>query len=174
MLRFQLRTASSLRSRARFSGFCGLKPSEPRMRQICVWPKRTPCKRSMTAPTRLSVHSSVANPCSIGLRRSVARTAANCCSSSWAGRPRSGTARNASIPPSSSSPFHVYTVCRATPTALATSAQPLPASSSRPAFNRFFVASLNRFCTMATFSNITLGDTTSQTINGCQDLRKCQ
>jgi hypothetical protein len=36
VLRFQLRTASSLRSIARFSGFCGLKPSEPRMRQTCV------------------------------------------------------------------------------------------------------------------------------------------
>lgn len=34
LLRFQLRTTSSLRSIARLSGFCGLKPSEPRMRQI--------------------------------------------------------------------------------------------------------------------------------------------
>ena len=32
----------------------------------------------------------------------------------------------------------------------------------------------NRFCAMATFSNITLGDTTLQMINGCHDLRKYQ
>ena len=159
---------------ARFSGFCGLKPSEPKIRQTCVCPKRTPCRCSMTAPTRLSVHNSVPNPYSVGLRRRVARTAANCCSSSWAGRPRSGTARRASMPPSSSSPCHVYTVCRATPTALATSAQPLPASSIRPAFNRFFVASLNRFCAMTTFSNITLGDTSFQMLKGCHVLRKYQ
>jgi hypothetical protein len=124
--RFQLRTASSLRSMARFSGFCGLKPKEPRIRQTCVCPKRTPCRRSMTAPIRLSVHNSVPKPYSVGLRRSEARTVASCSSSSCAGRPRSGTARSASIPPSSSSPFHVYTLCRATPTSLATSAQPLP------------------------------------------------
>lgn len=36
--RFQSCTASSLRSMARFSGFCGLKPKAPRMRQICVLP----------------------------------------------------------------------------------------------------------------------------------------
>src|ERR1700738_2081141 len=67
--RFQLRTASSSRSIARFSGFCGLKPIEPKMRQTCVWLKRTPCMRSMTAPTRLRVHSSVPNPWSVGLCR---------------------------------------------------------------------------------------------------------
>jgi hypothetical protein len=39
------------------------------------------------------------------LQKSAARTAASCCSSSWAGRPRSGTARSASMPPSSSSAF---------------------------------------------------------------------
>lgn len=53
VFRFQLRTASSLRSMARFSGFCGLKPSEPKIRQTCVCPKRTPCRRSMTAPHAL-------------------------------------------------------------------------------------------------------------------------
>lgn len=36
LLRFQLRTTSSLRSIARLSGFCGLKPREPKMRQICA------------------------------------------------------------------------------------------------------------------------------------------
>src|SRR5664279_114215 len=72
VLRFQARTASSLRSMARFSGFCGLKPIEPSSRQICVWPNRTPCIRSMTAPTRLRVHSSVPKPCSVGFRNMAA------------------------------------------------------------------------------------------------------
>ncbi|MBN8475791.1 MAG: DNA polymerase IV, partial [Sulfuritalea sp.] len=49
-----------------------------------------------------------------------------------------------------------------------------PASSIRPAFNRFFVASLNRFCAMTTFSNITIGDTTFQMIKSCHVLRKYQ
>ena len=44
--RFQCRTASSSRSRARFSGFCGLNPRLPRMRHTCVWLNRTPCGRS--------------------------------------------------------------------------------------------------------------------------------
>jgi hypothetical protein len=57
---------------------------------------------------------------------------------------------------------------------MATSAQPFPASSIRPAFNRFFVASLNRFCAMTTFSSINLGDTTIQMLKGCHDLWKYQ
>src|SRR5664280_2429719 len=60
VLRFQVCTASSSRSMARRSGFCTEKPSAPRMRQICVWPNLTPYSRSMSTPTRLSVHSSVA------------------------------------------------------------------------------------------------------------------
>src|ERR1035437_8395969 len=82
--------------------------------------------------------------------------------------------------PAGSLKFHqetrnqLYTVRRATPTALATSAQPLPASSVRPAFNRLFVASLNRFCAMTTFCNITLGDPTLQLLNGCHVLWKYQ
>ena len=107
VLRFQLRMAASSRSMARFSGFCGLKPREPRMCQTCVWLKRMPCMRWMTAPTRLSVYSSVPNPCSVGLYRRAAGTAASCGSSSWARRPRSGTTRRASMPPSSSSRFHL-------------------------------------------------------------------
>ncbi len=80
VLRFHIRTAASSRSIASFSGFCGLKPSELKMRQTCVWPKRTSCMRPMTAPTRLSIHRSVRNPCSVGLcSRSAARTAASCC-----------------------------------------------------------------------------------------------
>ena len=59
------------------------------------------------------------------------------------------------------------------PTAKATSAQPLPASSIRPAFNRFFTGSLNRFCGTPIFSSIATGDITLETFNGCHDLRKC-
>jgi len=54
-----------------------------------------------------------------------------------AGRPLDGTERSASIPPSSSKAFHVYTVCRATPTSSATSAgfppeQQSPCTQSLP------------------------------------------
>lgn len=174
VLRFQERTVSSLRSMARFSGFCGLKPIAPRMRQICVWLNRTPCSRSMTVPTRLRVHSSVPKPCSVGLCKMAARIVANCPTSSWAGRPRSGTKRNASIPPSSKRRFHVYRVWRATPTANAISAHPLPASSNRPALTRFFEASLNLVLAIPTFSNIATGDITFEVINCCHELRKYQ
>jgi len=57
-----------------------------------------------------------------------------------AGRPCKGTARNASIPPSSNSALHVYTVCRATPTSSAISTGVLPFCSSHPARTRFLVA----------------------------------
>jgi hypothetical protein len=52
----------------------------------------------------------------------------------------------------------------------ATSAQPLPASSSRPALTRFLVASLNPVLAMTAFSNIATGDITVDSINGCHDL----
>ena len=159
---------------ARFSGFCALKPREPRMRQTCAWLKRTPWMRSMTAPTRLRVHSSVPNPCSVGLCRMAARTEANWLSSSLAGRPRPGTARSASIPPPSSSAFHVYTVWRATPTASATSAQPLPFCSIRPARKRLFAASLNLSCTMPIFSSNDPGDITHGSRICCHVLREDQ
>ena len=174
MRRFQCCTASSFRSMARFSGFCGLKPRLPKIRHTCAWLKRTPCMRSMTTPTRLSVHNSVLKPWSVGLCKTAARTEASCIPSSRAGRPRSGTARRASMPPSSSSPFHVYTVCRATPTAGATSAGRLPASSMRPARNRFFAASLNRFCAITIFSSSRPEDITHESLSGCHDLCKDQ
>jgi hypothetical protein len=69
----------------------------------------------------------------------------------------------------------VYTVWRATPTAAATSAQPLPASSNRPALTRFFDASLNPRLAMITFSNIATEDVTLKAIvNGCHELTKYQ
>lgn len=142
-------------------------PNYQQMRHTGVWPKRTPCMRSMTAPARLRVHNSVPNPCSVGLCRRAARIDASCPSFSWAGRPRSGTSRSASIPPSSSNRFHVYAVWRTMPTTTATSAQLLPASSSRPAFSRFFPASRNRFCTRSTFSSTATEDVTCEMINGC-------
>ena len=88
--------------------------------------------------------------------------------------PGSGTARKASMPPSSSNAFHVYTVWRATPTANATSAQPLPFCSIRPARKRFFAASLNRFCTMPIFSRSNPEDITHGQHNGCHVFREDQ
>src|ERR1035437_1608029 len=151
--RFQWCTASSLRSIARFSGVCALKPKAPKIRQICVWPNCTPCSRLITTPTRLNVHRSVPKPCSVGFCSTARRTSSSWLSSSLAGRPTPGTARNASIPSSSSSRFHVYTVWRATPTADATSAGRLPANNMRPARTRFFVASSNRFFAMPIIPN---------------------
>jgi len=43
LLRFQLCTASSLGSTARFSGLYGLKTKTSKIRQTWVWPKRPPC-----------------------------------------------------------------------------------------------------------------------------------
>src|ERR1019366_338703 len=75
VLRCHVCTASSSRSMARRSGFWAANARAPRMRQICVWPNLTPYKRSMSTPTRLSVHSSVPKPCSVG-RCSSARPSA--------------------------------------------------------------------------------------------------
>jgi hypothetical protein len=68
----------------------------------------------------------------------------------------------------------VYTVCRATPTVSATSAQPEPLSSIRPALTRFFAASLNPVFAMTPFSNIATGDITVEAFNGCHELRNYQ
>src|SRR5579859_294213 len=88
--RFHWRTPSSLRSMARFSGFCALKPKAPKIRQIWVWPNCTPCSRLITLPTRLSVHRSVPKPCSVGFCSTARRTASSWAPSSLAGRPRPG------------------------------------------------------------------------------------
>jgi hypothetical protein len=68
----------------------------------------------------------------------------------------------------------VYIVWRATPTASATSAHPLPASSSRPALTRLFDASLNPVLAIPAFSNIATEDITLAAINGCHELTKYQ
>jgi len=72
----------------------------------------------------------------------------------------------------SSNLFHVYTVCRATPTAIADSAGVFPASNIRPARGRFFAALLNLFWTMTTFSSNRPEDITPM---ACRDkpLSKC-
>src|SRR5436309_1710093 len=174
VLRFHVCTASSSRSMARRSGFCTENPRPPRMRQIWVWPNLTPYKRSMSTPTRLSVHSSVPKPCSVGRCSSARPNACNCSSSKRAGRPRVGIARNASMPPSSSSAFHVYTVCRATPTACAACAGVLPANSIRPARKRRRTDSSNLIVTMPRTEYLPSIGTTHDCLNGCHDLRKDQ
>src|SRR5882672_1090879 len=169
--RFQWRTASSSRSMARRSGFWELKPSAPSIRQIWVWPNLTPYMRVTSTPTRLSVHNSVPKPCAVGDCSKARRRPARCSSSSRPGRPRPSTARRASIPPSSNSAFHVYTVCRATPTACAACAGVLPANSMRPARKRRRTDSSNRFVTMPRTQYPSIG-TTHDCLNGCHDLGK--
>jgi hypothetical protein len=97
---------------------------------------------------RSSVHSSVPKPWSVGLSMSIRPRACNCCPSKRAGRPREGMARSASMPPSSSTAFQVYAVCRATPIACAACAGVLPARSNRPARKRRRTVASNRFVTM--------------------------
>src|SRR5450759_998787 len=174
VLRFQLRTATSLRSLARFSRFCALKPKAPKSRQICVWPNLTPYSLWITTPTRLSVQSSVPKPCSVGFCKMARRKPSSSDSSSRGGRPRDRAQRSASIPPSSSNAFHVYTVCRATPTASATSAGFFPLSSNRPARTRFFAASSNRFLTMPRTSKHLVEEITHGATIGCHELWKYQ
>jgi len=66
VLRFQLSSASSLRSMARRSDFSELDPKAPSYRQTCTSMKATPDSRSMRAHTRLSVQSSGPNLCASG------------------------------------------------------------------------------------------------------------
>ena len=67
-------TASSLCSIALRSGFWLLNPSAPRMRQICTSLNDTSNFLSMSRRTRLSVHSSVPNPCWVDYRAGSAAT----------------------------------------------------------------------------------------------------
>ncbi len=90
MQRFQARTALSSRSMARRSGFCGLKPSAPRISQILVSPNLTPYLRWMSAPTRLSVHSLVSKPYALGLFSSARANSSSCQACSLRGPPRRG------------------------------------------------------------------------------------
>src|SRR5450631_549731 len=131
-------------------------------------------QRSMTTPTRLSVHSSVPKPWSVRLSSRTRPSAWRCSSSSRAGRPRVGMSRSASMPPSSSTAFQVYAVCRATPTACAASAAVLPASSIRPARTRRRTASSIRLVTMPRPQYLPSIGTTRERINGCHDLCKAQ
>ena len=89
-------------------------------------------------------------------------------------RPRSGTSRRALMLPSSSSRFHVYGLSCHTHGQCHLGAEILPANGIRPAFNRFFVASLNRCYTAPIFSSIATGAITHTMLNGCHDLWKYQ
>src|SRR5450755_2564430 len=171
ILRFHASTADSSRSMARRSGFCELKPMAPSRRQTCTSLKRTPYSRSMRARTRLSVQSCVPKSWAMAPWSKAARRATSCLPSSCAGRPVAIT-RNASTPPSSSRVFHVYAVCRATPTDLAASAGVLPASINRPARTRLRVAS--SILAMQRFSDQRPDRVTHDNIIGCHGLGNSQ
>src|SRR2546427_2015377 len=171
VLRFHSSTAKSSRSMARRSGFCELKPIAPSRRQTCTSLKRTPYRRSMSARTRLSVHSSVPKPWAIAPCSNALPSASSWAPSSCAGRP-GAIARNASMPPSSSRAFQVYAVCRATPTALAASAGDLPASIKRPASTRMRVAS--SIFAMHRFSDHVRVRATHDGAIGCHELGNSQ
>ena len=80
-----------------------------------------------------------------------------------------GTSRKASRPPSSKMAFHVYTVCRATPTSRAISAGRLSFCRSRSAQMRFLVASSKRFAAMCEYSNQRVGNAPNEAAIGCHD-----
>lgn len=123
-------------------------------------------------PTRLSVHSSGPKSWAMAPWSKAARSSSSCLLSSWAGRPVA-MLRNASIPHSSSRAFHVYAVCRATPTACAASAGDLPASISRPpARTRLPVAS--SILTIHRFSDQTPDRIMHTSVIACQGLRNSQ
>ena len=107
VLPFQLYTTPSLRWRVRLCGFCGPKPSAPRMRQICVSLYLTPCRRLITTPIRLSVHGAVPKPRLVSFSKMARRNASGWPISSLAGQRRKRTSRNASIPPTAYSQFVV-------------------------------------------------------------------
>ena len=78
---------------ARRSGFCELKPMAPSSRQTWTSLKRTPYSRSMSARTRLSVHSSVPKPWAMAPCSSAARKPAIWLASNCAGLPVPGTGK---------------------------------------------------------------------------------
>src|SRR5665213_289851 len=168
---FHASTADSSRSIARRSGFCELKPMAPRRRQTCTSLKRTPYSRSMRQRTRLSVQSCVPKSWAMAPWSSAARSASSCLPSSCGGRPVA-IERSASMPPSSSRAFHVYAVCRATPTDWAASAGVLPASINRPARTRLRVAS--SILVMQRFSDQRPDRVTHDCAIGCHGLGNSQ
>jgi len=156
---------------ARRSGFCELKPIAPSSRQTWTSLKRTPYSRSMRARTRLRVHSSVPKPWAMAPCSNAVRSASSCLASSCAGR-LVAIERSASMPPSSSRAFHVYAVCRATPTALAACAGVLPASINRPARTRLRVAS--SILAMYRFSDQADARRTHESAIGCHGFGNSQ
>jgi len=124
--------ASSSRSRARRSGFCGLQPRSRSTYQ--TWPGwyLTPKWVSITRATRSRVHKSVAKPATSGPCRKSATSASFCSGESAAGRPGWRLAFSASSPPSFRASFHRSTDVGVTPTSRATSRTPLPCWSKVP------------------------------------------
>src|SRR5450631_1255978 len=167
--RLKRRTTSSSRSIARRSGLWLENPNPPRMRQTCTALYRCANSRSMRWRTRLMVQSGVPKPCAGAPSTSNWRNRSNCSGDSCAGRPPTLISRSASMPPSSRMPTQVYTVWRATPTALATSAGFLPAFSIRPALTRRLTASSIRFLMRAPH-HLTDDRITHENKNGCHDV----
>jgi hypothetical protein len=115
-------------------------------------------------PLGNAVPRQVPHPCASAACSRAMRRPSSCPLSNWAGRPFP-MARRASIPPASSRALHVYSVCRATPTAGAASDGVLPASISLPGRSRFRVDSSIR--AMTALSARLEGRTAVEANNGC-------
>jgi len=132
---FQRLIAASSRSSARPEGRWQEKPSETRMRQTWLSLYERPKRRSISWPTRGSVHRSVGKPSARAPRVSARINSRRCALSSPDGRPR-GRLLSAAMPPASSWAFHCDMVMRVTPTRRATWACATPRCSNRLARRR--------------------------------------
>src|SRR6185312_14741830 len=130
--RFQRAMAGSLRSSARELGRWEENPSAVSIRPTWLSLYRCPLCRSISTPTRESVHRSVGKPSASAPCNNALSNSARCCSLNLEGRPRTPAMRP-SNPSFCRSWFQVLTVVRVTPTRRATSAWATPLSSSRPA-----------------------------------------
>src|SRR5216683_2989923 len=126
------RIACSSRSSALPLGRWQLQLSLRRMRQTWSSWYRTPVRYSMTARTRLAVHSPLAKPNASGPRWSARSRSRNWAGLSLGGRPVRLAWRSPRTPDCSSSCAQRLTDCRWTPTARATWDWLSPCRSNRP------------------------------------------
>src|ERR1019366_7717589 len=132
---FQRLIADSLRSSARPEGRWQEKPSETRMRHTWLSLYARPKRRSMSRPTRGSVHRSVGKPSANAPAFNACINSRRCACSSPEGRPR-GRLFSPSNPPACNCAFHSDAVVRVTLKRRASSALATPRCGSRPARSR--------------------------------------
>lgn len=140
---FRAAMASSLRSRARPTGRCGLKPIRPNNRQTWTVLKLGPPSLIINARTRGSVHTSAAKPCRLAPAIKAWRSRSIKRSSIVLLRPK----RRIIASSFTGASAHRLTDCRLTSSRRATSACVTPSSRSfLAASRRSCSASVSIFC----------------------------